>query len=157
MIPANSTRIPVTKELLIQFFSTVTVHDSMWHNGTRCWVWTGWRDKRKGYAWINYKNRIYSAHRFSYLCFVGSIEDETLDHLCKVRACVNPSHLEPTPSRVNTLRGDGPTARNSKKTFCSKGHEFSVQNTRIYIKNGKFVGRFCRMCDKSRPRRKSKH
>ncbi len=55
----------------------------------------------------------------------------TLDHLCRVRNCVNPAHLEPVTHRENTLRGDGVTAINARKTSCHRGHPFAGEN--LYV------------------------
>ncbi len=47
----------------------------------------------------------------SYLALVGPIHEATLDHLCRVRPCVNPAHLEPVSQRENVLRGVSPPAK----------------------------------------------
>jgi hypothetical protein len=60
---------------------------------------------------------------------VGPIpEGLTIDHLCRVRHCVNPAHLEAVSERVNILRGNGAGARNARKTHCVKGHAFTPDN-----------------------------
>jgi hypothetical protein len=51
-----------------------------------------------------------------------------LDHLCRNRACVNPSHCEPVPQYTNLIRSDGLGARNAKKTHCPKGHEYTERS-----------------------------
>jgi hypothetical protein len=72
---------------------------------TGCWLWN--RGKQKaGYGNFRLPGRHMQAHRWFYLKMVGPIPlGLELDHLCGVRACVNPSHLEPVPHVVNTLRG----------------------------------------------------
>src|SRR5690606_27636904 len=84
-----------------------------------------------GFLWR--ANRKYlRAHVASYELHVGPVPDGlVLDHLCRNRACINPSHMEPVPNRVNVLRGEGPTAVNARKTHCVNGHEFSAENTHI--------------------------
>jgi hypothetical protein len=87
-----------------------------------CWLWLGSGDRvRYGEACI--KQMKVSAHRLAYAVYVGPIPlGLTLDHLCKVRCCVNPAHLEPVTRGENSLRGDGPAARNLAKVLCMRGH-----------------------------------
>lgn len=75
-----------------------------------CWLWT--RSKSPdGYGWASYKNRTCQAHRLVYTFARGPVpEGLHLDHLCRVRHCVNPDHLEPVTPRENLARGDTPTA-----------------------------------------------
>lgn len=72
-----------------------------------CWVWqhridrTGYGRTRKGSGGTN---RL--AHRVAYENLVGPIPSGLeLDHLCRVRACINPKHLEPVTRQENVLRG----------------------------------------------------
>jgi hypothetical protein len=116
---------------------------------TGCWLWGGFVDK-DGYGSALVKNPnghgrglTRRAHRVVYERCRGPIpEGLTLDHLCKVRCCVNPAHLEPVTMRENVMRGDGITAQNAQKTHCKRGHEFSTANT--YVE--KSGGRTCRAC-----------
>lgn len=78
---------------------------------TGCWVWLG-RSSRNGYGRICVRGKERQAHRVLWALLFGPIPPaHVLDHLCRNRACVNPAHLEPVTVQVNTLRGDGPTAR----------------------------------------------
>jgi len=62
--------------------------------GAACWRWTGTHDAY-GYANFKVQDVDYKVHRVSYELCVGPIpEGLTLDHLCRVRDCVNPLHLE---------------------------------------------------------------
>jgi hypothetical protein len=71
-----------------------------------CWVWLS-RLNRNGYGRLKWEGRDLMAHRLSYEVHVGPIPDGlVLDHLCRVRCCVNPSHLEPVTVQVNTPRGE---------------------------------------------------
>jgi hypothetical protein len=94
-----------------------------------CWYWTAGRSG--GYGMFSIEGHgcgAMSAHQFSYLTFFGfnSIpEGMVLDHLCRVRHCVNPYHLEPVTRGVNTLRGETLPAVNLLKTHCPKGHPYS--------------------------------
>lgn len=120
--------------------------DRFWDFVTKtetCWLWTG-RTDRDGYGayCANYKD--YRAHRYAYLNLVGPIpEGLVIDHLCRVRNCVNPSHMEPVTDAENTMRGQGQGAVNSKKTHCKYGHEYTEENTYRY-NGGKW--RNCRKC-----------
>lgn len=87
--------------------------------GGQCWVWLA--QILKGYGRFDVNGTNILAHRFSYQTFKGKIpENKVLDHLCRVRFCVNPDHLEPVSWKENALRGKGPTAINSLKTSCPK-------------------------------------
>ena len=77
-----------------------------------CWLWTG--GQSAGYGRFGFKGRPnLGAHRFAYELLVGPIPPGLdLDHLCRVRNCVNPDHLEPVTRRENLLlRGGGPSER----------------------------------------------
>lgn len=116
---------------------------------TECWIWKAFLDK-DGYGGFQAKGKAVRAHRFSYEFYIGPIPNNlTIDHLCKNPSCVRPDHLEPVTNRENIMRGEGVAAKNSKKTHCKHGHEFSLENTHINT-SGK---RYCRMCAKLRARK----
>jgi hypothetical protein len=95
-----------------------------------CWVWGAALER--GYGAFGIGKRKVVAHRFAYELLVGAIPRSlTLDHLCRVRCCVNPAHLEPVTSVENVRRGESVSALNAVKTHCLRGHEFTVENTRI--------------------------
>lgn len=73
---------------------------------TPCWIWQRTMGKRSGYgrAWDG--ERMIHAHQLIYKRHKGAIpEGMELDHLCRVRLCVNPDHLEPVTHLVNCRRG----------------------------------------------------
>lgn len=72
---------------------------------TPCWVWQ-WNINPDGYgmAWVNGRNM--GAHRLYYQRTNGAVPHGLhLDHLCRVRCCVNPDHMEPVTSGENLRRG----------------------------------------------------
>ena len=122
-----------------RFFDKIAV-------GDECWEWTA-KTSREGYGHFSLRSREYLAHRISYEYFVGTISDGlTIDHLCRNPGCVRPDHLEAVTMRENVLRGDGPTARNARKTHCIHGHPFDEKNTHL-LKDGR---RHCRACCNAR-------
>lgn len=114
---------------------------------TGCWLWTSVIDG-EGYGdfWDGSKNL--DAHRWSYEHHVGAVPPGLhLDHLCRVRHCVNPDHLEPVTAGENVLRGVGPSAVNAAKTHCKRGHPFAGRNLKIIATTGE---RRCRECARLR-------
>jgi hypothetical protein len=73
-----------------------------------------------------------------------------IDHLCRVRHCVNPAHLEPVTPRVNARRGFGASGRNARKTHCPAGHPYAGDNLYRYPITG---DRHCRACGREQKRR----
>jgi len=116
---------------------------------TDCWLWLG-KIERNGYGRFWYNGRCVFAHRFAYEDAKGPIpEGLSIDHLCRNRGCVNPSHLEAVTNRVNLLRGEGITAQLAAKTHCTKGHPFDLLNTAINRRGA----RVCIQCRRERGRR----
>ena len=75
----------------------ITVSDSrFWakvNKTENCWFWTG-STTPDGYGRLMRGNRGLYAHRVAYESTIGIIgEGLELDHLCRVRNCVNPTHL----------------------------------------------------------------
>lgn len=119
------------------------------YNG--CWRWLSSLDK-DGYAnrirvtGTKKKKRV---HRIFFELFERPIpEGLVLDHLCSVRDCVNPKHMEPVTNKENVLRGDTITAKNKAKTHCLRGHKFNIENI---IYRGK--RRICKECYITKARR----
>ncbi len=111
-----------------------------------CWLWMGYIT-RYGYGSIYWGSRPerMPAHRFAYKLLIGPIPDGLVpDHLCRVRHCVNPQHLEAVTSGENVLRGIGASAMNARKEACKYGHTFDEANT-YYPPSG---GRQCRACNR---------
>lgn len=108
-----------------------------------CWLWIGNKIKA-GYGTIQRDGKRFYAHRVSYETYVGPIPAGTeIDHLCRVRHCVKPEHLEAVSHKVNTERGIGPTAVNAAKTHCIRNHPLSGENLYIVAATGY---RQCKRC-----------
>lgn len=72
-----------------------------------CWIW-GRFTLPNGYGQLTVKGKRTLAHRYMYEKHVGPIPDGlVIDHLCRVRNCVNPDHLEPVTHTENQRRGRG--------------------------------------------------
>src|SRR4051812_29221215 len=112
--------MPAHKIPLIDRFRTWTVREP-----DGCWLWQGHIDAG-GYAYIKHEGVNRRAHKVAYEYYIGKVpEGLHLDHLCRVRHCVNPLHLEPVTPRENVVvRGIGCSAANARKTHCDHGHEF---------------------------------
>lgn len=91
-------------------------------NPSGCWLWTASKS-RDGYGWTSLNGKTYQAHRLVYIMLVGPVPDGmVLDHLCRVRHCVNPAHLEPVTTAENLRRSPLTPAGQDR---CRKGHELS--------------------------------
>lgn len=103
-----------------RFWSKVVV------DATGCWLWAA--NTSMGYGQIIHDGRQVGAHRVAYEVLVGPIpEGLHIDHLCRVRHCVNPGHLEPVTQKENNRRA---LLHVAAKTHCKRGHEFTPENTR---------------------------
>lgn len=112
-----------------------------------CWLWTAYCDPA-GYGRFAMSRSTGTgyAHRIAYELTIGPIpEGLELDHLCRNRGCVRPSHLEPVTTKVNSMRSTSPIAANALKTHCPQGHAYDEENTRRH--NGR---RDCRACSRER-------
>lgn len=113
-----------------------------------CWLWLG--ATSQGYGVFGLGNGVnVRAHCFSYEVERGPIPNGLdLDHLCRIRCCVNPDHLEPVTRAVNVARGLAPSLINNfwrSKTHCPKGHAYTGENLAVR-RNG---ARYCRECRRS--------
>ncbi len=118
---------------------------------TGCWLWIG-ASNSTGYGFIAYRGNAYGAHRMSHELYKGPIPDGfEIDHLCRVKSCVNPDHLEAVLPRVNLLRSTVQEVNRRlqlAKTHCPHGHPYSGDNLVIakvkHTRSG--TQRICRTC-----------
>lgn len=107
-----------------------------------CWVWTAsvnnWGYPRFGDGY---------AHRLVAQESIGRPLErlERPDHLCRVRHCVNPAHIEVVTHAENIRRGKALL----RPTHCPRGHEYAVHGRRN--RRGSFE---CRTCDNARTRQR---
>lgn len=117
-----------------------------------CWLWTG--RTHDGYGRFELGRKSLRAHRVSFTLAGGEIpEGLVLDHICRVRNCVNPEHLRAVDNKANVLAGIGLSALNARKTHCKRGHEFTTENTRVNV-NG---ARICRACESEKNRKRNQN
>lgn len=105
-----------------------------------CWLWLG-SGVRGGYGQFYLDGRRVSAHRFAYKMLVEPIPDGyEVDHLCRVRNCVNPDHLEAVTLwenrwRANRRRKGIPAGRAEQPEptvrECAAGHKIDVEIWRV--------------------------
>lgn len=108
-----------------------------------CWPFTGAKNNT-GYGVFGIDGNLTTgAHRYAYELLVGPIpEGLHLDHLCRVRHCVNPDHLEAVTQTENNRRAA------ALKTHCPQGHPYEGNNLYVSPRGD----RMCRECMRSRTR-----
>lgn len=129
--------------------STRERFDAKWvpEANTGCWLWTA------SLNWAGYgqlrereggKPKIRAAHRVAWTLYRGPIpEGMFIDHLCRVRSCVNPDHLRVVTPYQNSMENSlGWGARAAKRTHCAQGHPFD----RVRKFKGRRNGRRCSVC-----------
>lgn len=106
-----------------------------------CWLWMGRLDSQ-GYGRAGGVSTI--AHRKAWILLRGPIpKGLELDHLCRNRACVNPTHLEPVTPSENARRAQ------AARTSCRNGHFRTTRSTYVDPAGS----RQCRICNAAAVRR----
>lgn len=106
-----------------------------------CWIWTG-KCSVGGYGQMKIARKWVYIHIYNYRTMHGEISERLeLDHLCRVRPCVNPWHLEAVTHTENVRRGLG--NRKNERTHCPRGHEYTLENTKLKRNR---TSRECKTC-----------
>lgn len=95
-----------------------------------CWLWTGYRTPT-GYGRFGYRTGegMWPAHRAAYDLLVGPIPDGLqIDHICRVRACVRPDHLQ-----LATYQQNG-----QNRTGNYEGATVGVRGVDLHKQSGKY-------------------
>ena len=107
-----------------------------------CWNWTATK-MWNGYGVIGHEGKNVLAHRVAWFLECGEWPKQTIDHLCRNRACVRVSHMEDISMKENILRGGGACAENARKVCCLRGHPLDGEN--LYMTgDGRRVCRACK-------------
>lgn len=109
------------------------------------WLWTG-ALSNSGYGKIlaegERPQKLIGAHVASFLVHKGPIPaDMEIDHLCRVKLCVNPEHLEAVTPQENMRR-----VAEARKA-CRRGHPYVSGS---FILNREPGGGFARRCKRCR-------
>lgn len=151
----------------------VNEHERFWAKVNKtdtCWLWTacvaypGYGRFGVGGARRN-GGYIALAHRWSYEESFGPIpEGLVLDHLCGVKNCVNPAHLEVVTPAENAWRAHSPESPwyrgaplppvASRKDACRNGHPWTTETEMTVNAGNGIVARRCRICFHEYLRRK---
>ncbi len=110
-----------------------------------CWLWVSKRGT-DSYGTFSFDGQSRPAHRVSYEIFKGKIPDGLhIDHLCSVRSCVNPEHLEAVTCTENVRRGFSlmrekkiKNLKKNKKENASKASDLILLRHRLCLTQEKF-------------------
>lgn len=144
--PDRWNSVPVPGRVARRAYESVAVDE----NG--CWIST-YSVASHGYAQIGWQENggrwVVLAHRAAWVHVNGQMPlGMTLDHLCKVRRCVNPGHLRMLPNFENARRVAGGEWRMGS---CANGHpnnRLILNTTRQNKKGEKRIGLICGVCVK---------
>lgn len=114
---------------------------------TGCWLWYGTVHRQSGgYGSLRVEGKFWSVHRYFYEILVGTIGDGLeLDHLCEVRVCCNPDHLEQVTPDENKRR------RAARRKTCANGLHPWADGTYLVTPKG---NRLCKKCATNANKRK---
>jgi hypothetical protein len=111
-----------------------------------CWRWVGANNGKgpvNSYGIFGRPKQY--AHRFSYTYHKGPIpKGYVIDHLCRHRWCVNPSHLDCVKNVTNLKRGSHPNFVAQRLGKCARGlHDLNDPQNQYLRADGRA---FCKPC-----------
>ena len=132
--------------------SALVLADRFWSKtapATDCIVWRG-AQNTKGYGCYAINGVSHLAHRLAWEAVHGPLPAGlTIDHLCRVRACVNVEHMELVSVAENIRRQP---RRLQVGGQCRNGHQIS-SDADLYVRGA--GASECRACRASAKRRAS--
>ena len=131
---------PKKRTLLELFLSHITIENGHW-------LWTGCLDK-DGYGVFHDNTKKRPAHVVAYKLYKADFNSSlNVLHKCDIRRCVNPNCLF-QGTQSDNIKDCVQKGRHAeiRRTHCDKGHLYTEETTRIYVrKNGKKERR-CKIC-----------
>lgn len=123
------------------------IYDNIVIDDNGCWNWQRTKDSH-GYGRTYVYGHNMPTHRASLLLHGQDlINGLDVDHLCRNKSCCNPEHLEQVTRQVNIQRSFLNDYRKLPLIqFCLRGHEFTPENTRTYMKRSGTLRRKCVKC-----------
>lgn len=116
--------------------------DKVQPNDAGCWIWQGYV-RPNGYGYFRTPDDTF-AHRISWRLHRGEIPAGLeLDHLCRVKSCVNPEHLEAVPREINQRRAQ------EQRRGCPERHPDLPPRWGIRTRGE----RYCKECSRFRKRK----
>lgn len=117
-------------------------------NVDECWLWAGPIHSVLCYGQLHTEGTTYLAHWLIWEDLNGRTpKGLQLDHLCNVKPCINPSHLEAVTQRENSRRWRG-----NKPDHCIRGHRLTDDNISVSISKWGTPSRRCKKCASDRHR-----
>lgn len=142
------------KSIIDRFLSKIVISNTNYLESSPCWEWIASKSIQ-GYGNIRINKQLVRTHRFIYEYYHGTIcPDLQINHKCKNKKCCNLLHLEQVNAQQNCnysrkeylLGLKKRIHRNSKKTHCMHGHEFTEENTHMRTDST----RRCKICHRRR-------
>lgn len=100
-----------------------------------CWAWSGYQDVF-GYSTFTFGKRTIFAHRFAWEQIHGPVPEKLeLDHICRLRSCVNPDHLRPITRKQNQEHRKGAQKNNQSTGVLGVSWDKRGKNYRARVRS----------------------